>query len=112
MTLRCLTTAVVYFMYGLFKDAVSNPDNIVSVGTMSCEGCWRKVSWPRLRYFPEKSDMTEENYEKPYGGWYMNRNSFRASTECEKAALVLAWPAWPVCILLIRCSVVLEIYLQ
>lgn len=63
--LRYLTTAVVCFMYGLFKDAVSNPDNIVSVGTMSWEGCGKKVSWPRLRYFPEKPDMTEENHEKP-----------------------------------------------
>lgn len=72
------TTAVVYFMYGLFKDTVSNPDNIVSGGTMSWEGCGRKVSWPRLGYFPETPDMNEENHEKPQGGWYMNRNSFWA----------------------------------
>lgn len=97
---RYLTTVVVYFMYGLLNDAVSNPDNIVSDGTMSWEGCGRKVSWTRLGYFLETPDMTEENHEKSQGGWYMNRNSFRASTECEKAALdhVLE-PPWPVRIL-------------
>jgi hypothetical protein len=31
-TLRYLTTAAVYFMCGLFKDAVSNPGNVVSSG--------------------------------------------------------------------------------
>jgi len=95
---RYLTIAVVYFVCGLLKDAVGNPDNIVSGGTMSWEVCGRKVSWPRLGYFPETPDMNEENHEKPQGGWYMNRNSFRACTECEMAALVLE-PAWQVCIL-------------
>ena len=85
-------------MYGLFNDAVSNPDNIVSGGTMSLEGCGRMASWPRLGYFLETPDMTEENHEKYQGGWYMNKISFRASSACEKAALVLQ-PAWPVCIL-------------
>lgn len=27
--------------------------------------------------FPEASEMTEENQERPEGGWYMNRNSSR-----------------------------------
>jgi len=97
-TVRYLTTAAVYFVCGLLKDAVSNPDSIVSGGTMSWEGCGRKVSWPRLGYFPDTPDVNEENHEKPQGDWCMNRNSFRASTECEKAALVLE-PAWQVCIL-------------
>lgn len=95
---RYMPTAVVYFVWGLLKDAVSSPDSIVAGGTMSWEGCGRKVSWPRLGYFPETPGMNEENHEKPQGGWYMNRNSFRASTECEEAALVLE-PAWQVCIL-------------
>jgi hypothetical protein len=78
---RYLTAAVVYFLYGLCKDAVSNPDNIVSAGTMSWEVCGRKVSWPRLGYFSETPGTNEENHEKPQGGWYMARSSFRASTE-------------------------------
>ena len=61
-TLGYLTTAVVCFMYILFKDAFSNPDSVVSVGTMSWEGCGRKMS-SRLGYFPETPDMTEENHE-------------------------------------------------
>ena len=40
-------------------------------------------------YYLETPDMTEENHEKPKGGLYMNRNLFRASTECEKTALLL-----------------------
>ena len=34
-TLRCLTTAVVYFMYGLFKDAVSNSGSVPSANRVT-----------------------------------------------------------------------------
>ena len=54
-TVRYLTTAVVYFMCGLFKDAVGSPGNIVSGGRMSWEGCGRKVSWPRLGVLPRNA---------------------------------------------------------
>jgi hypothetical protein len=62
--LRYLTTAVVCFINGLFKDAVSNPHNIVSLGTR----VWKAVGG-RCRlvcgFSPEKPDMTEENHEEP-----------------------------------------------
>jgi hypothetical protein len=52
-TLRYLTTAAVYFMCGLFKNAVSNPDNVVSSGTCNVLGrLWEENVMTSFGVFP------------------------------------------------------------
>lgn len=49
--------------------------------------------------FPEAPEMTEENHERPEGGWYMNRNLLGRLPERERAALVLE-AAWSACVVM------------